>query len=145
MRLAHSMTLRILPLPFHIGEHGHLHGIVIEIVVRRELEIPFQLAGVGIERDHGIAVEIGALANVAVPVGTGIADAPVGQIQLRIVGAGNPDGSAAVLPGIARPCLMAGLARAGDRVEPPGFFAGRGIVGREKPANAELAAGHARR
>ena len=78
------MTLRGGPAscrPSHVGQHRDLHRIVVEIVVRRELVIPFQLAGIGIERDHGIAVEVVAGAVVAVPIGPGIADAPVGQIQ----------------------------------------------------------------
>ena len=49
----------------------------------RELEIPFQLPRIGIQRDDGIAVEIRAEANVAVPIGARIADLPLGQVRLR--------------------------------------------------------------
>ena len=118
-----------------------MHGIVIEIVVRRELEVPFELAGIGVERDHAIAIEVVAGAMVAIPIGTGIADAPVGEIEIGIVGARDPDGGAAGLPGIAGPGFVAGFARAGDGVEAPGFLAGRGVVGGDETADAVLAAG----
>ena len=118
-----------------------MHGVVIEIVMRRELEIPFQLAGIGVERDDAIAIEVVAAAVVAIPIGTGVADAPVSEIELGIVGAGDPHGGAASLPGIAGPGFVAGLARAGDGVEAPGFLAGGGVEGGDETADAELAAG----
>ena len=57
-------------------------------VVRRELVIPFQLAGLRIQRHDRIGVEVVALAIVAVVIRTGIADRPVHRVELRIVGAG---------------------------------------------------------
>ena len=66
LRLAHSITLRIRPLTLDVGEHGHLRGVVVHLVVRRELVMPFQLAGVGVERDHAVGVEVVAEPDVAV-------------------------------------------------------------------------------
>ena len=45
-------------LPLDVGEHRHLHRVVVELVVRRELEMPFQLTGVGVERDDRFAVQV---------------------------------------------------------------------------------------
>ena len=90
---------------------GHLHGIVIELVVRRELVIPFQLAGVGVQRDHRTAVEIVAHADIAVLIRARVADAPIGEVERRIVGARHPYRCAAGLPGIARPGFVTRLRR----------------------------------
>jgi hypothetical protein len=59
-------------------------------VVRRELEVPFRLAGIGVERGHAAGIEVVAGAHIAVHVGAGIAGALVDQVQCRIVGAGHP-------------------------------------------------------
>jgi hypothetical protein len=50
-------------------------------VVRGELEIPFELAGLGVERENGIGVEIVADAFAAIEIGAGIADRPVEKRQ----------------------------------------------------------------
>ena len=40
-----------LPVDGELSKHGHLRRIPVVDVVRRELVVPLQLAGVGIERD----------------------------------------------------------------------------------------------
>src|SRR5205814_495953 len=90
----------------------HLHRVVVVAVVRRELEMPLQLTGVGIERDDAVRVEVVAGTLTRIPVRTGVPDAPVREIQRRIVRAGDPHRRAAVLPivappGIATPRLFA--------------------------------------
>ena len=107
----------------------------------RKLVIPFQLAGIRIERDHGTAIEIVAPALVAVPVRTGISDAPISQVEIRIVGTRHPHGSAPSLPRIASPGFVARLARARDGVKSPNFFARFHIVGRQETADTVLTAG----
>ena len=44
--------LALLPIDLRVEENGRLIRIPIVIFVRRVLEIPFQLAGVGIDRDQ---------------------------------------------------------------------------------------------
>ena len=127
-------------LELDVGEHRNLRRVVVELVVRRELEMPLELTGVGVERDDRFAVEVVAGAAIAVPVGTRIADAPVGQIEIGIVGAGHPDRAAAGLPRIAGPRLVSALARTGNGVEAPGLLAGAGVERGDKPADAEFAA-----
>ena len=50
-----------LSAPFPIHEYRHLRGIPIMYVVRHELEIPLQLAGIGIKRDSAIGVQVFAM------------------------------------------------------------------------------------
>ena len=52
---------RMRAFPFHVGQHGYLHRIIVVVIVWRELEIPLQLARIRIQRDNGIAIEIGRL------------------------------------------------------------------------------------
>ena len=47
-----------------------------------------------------------------------------------------------MLPGIARPGFVAGLAGARNRIESPGLLACARIVGGEEPANTEFTTGH---
>ncbi len=72
----------------------------------------------------------------------GVADAPVHEIELRIVRAGSPRRSAAVLPRVAvlRPRLRSRLARRGNRVAPPQLLSGLRI-----PSDRETRASSTRR
>ena len=146
--------LHVGAVPVQIGEHRHLHRIVVVGVVRRELEMPSEPAGVGVERDDRVGVEVVARPLRRIPVGTGVAHAPIREIQIGIVRAGQPDRSAAMLPGLgiaiglrigrARlPGLVAGLAGTGNGVEAPGLLAGLGVVGGDEAADAQLAAADA--
>ena len=103
--LAHAVDRRL-------GQHRHLRRVPVVHVVRRELVVPLERAGVGVERDDRVGVEVVAVAIVAVEIGAGIAGAPVDQVERRIVGAGDPGGAAAALPRVAFPGLAALLARA---------------------------------
>ena len=98
-----------------VDEHGNLHGVVVVIVVRRELEVPLELARVGVERDDAVGVQIVAGTLRRVPVGAGIADAPIREIERRVVRAREPHRRAAVLPRVAaiRPRLEPGSPGAG--------------------------------
>ena len=84
-------------------------------VVRCELEIPFELAGLRFERQDRVGVEIVALAIVAVVIETGIAGRPVHEIELRIVRARHPGGAAAMLRLLALPGFGTGLTRRSAR------------------------------
>src|SRR5207247_4110071 len=100
------------------------------------LIMPFQLARVGVERDHRRGVEIVARPRVAVPIGPRVADAPVGQVRVRIVRTGDPNRSAAGLPGVAAPTFATRLAGSGNRVEAPRLPAGLDVVRRQETADA---------
>src|SRR5580704_2219491 len=85
-------------------------------VTWRKLEVPVHLAGIGIPRDRAVGEEV-----VAGPIGRvihrdGVAGAPDRLIGGCVVGAGDPHGAAARLPGIVLvlPSLAAKLARRWD-------------------------------
>ncbi len=105
--------------------------------------MPLELSGVGVERDHRVGVEVVAGPEIGIPVRTGIADTPVGQVERRIVGGRHPRRSAAGLPGVAAPGFVAGLAGSGNGVEAPHFLSRARIEGRDEAADAVLAAAEA--
>src|SRR6185503_19236515 len=90
-----------------------------------------------------VAVQVVALAALAVIVGTGIADAVIREVELRIVGARHPDAGAAALPRVAGPRVVAALAGPRNGVEAPRALPGLRVVGVDEAADAVLAAGDA--
>ncbi len=103
LRLAHTHRLAGPSLPDDIGQHGYLRGVVVQLIVRRELVVPFELARVGIECDHAVAVEVVAEARAPIPVRRGIARAEIDQVGRGIIGAVIPDAGPTLLPRISRP------------------------------------------
>src|SRR6202011_1769793 len=63
-----------------VHQDGITDGVPIMSVMRRELEVPLELARVGIERNHAAGIEIIAGPHIAIHVRTGIAGAPVDEI-----------------------------------------------------------------
>src|SRR5207249_2179358 len=104
---------------FGLEQNGHVRGIPIVQIVRGELKVPAEAAGGGVERDDGTGIQIVALTGVAVVIGSWIAGAPVNEVQLRIVGTGDPRGRAAGLPTLLVPGFVSWLARARDSPEAP--------------------------
>src|SRR6185295_8899829 len=105
--------------------------------------MPFELAIVGIQRDHRTGIEVIAKASPSIPIGTGIPCSPVGQVQVGIVGTSNPDRRPAILPGVAAPGLAAGLSRAWNRIESPDFPAAVDVPCGHEPADTILSTGRA--
>ena len=108
--------------------------------------MPAQLSRVGVERDDRRGVQVVAFALEAVVVGAGVARAPEREIEIRIVRAGHPDRSAAVLPRLligAAPRAEAAVGRTGGRVEAPDLFARLHVVRVDEAADAVLRAGDA--
>ena len=92
-----AMTTFVRPLlQRHGREHWHLCRIPVVQIVRRELIVPAQLAGVGVERHERACIEVVALAVLSVVRGIRIARAVEHEIQLGIVAAGHPDTAAAL-------------------------------------------------
>src|SRR5579859_126521 len=126
-----------------VNKHALEGGVEIPDIVRDLLVIPLELAGIGIERDDAVGVEVGAFAGIAIEISRGIADAPIEQIQLGIIRAGEPGGASARFPAIAGPGLVAFLARGGNGPETPGAAAGVDVESREIAAMSGIAAGDA--
>src|SRR6516225_9778346 len=110
--------------------------------MRRELEMPLQFPGVGIECYDGAGIEIVTEAHIAVCIRPGIARAPVDSIQFGIVRAGIPGGGAAALAGIGRPRVVR-LALLGNGVEAPRELSGGGVVSVEKATHSMFSSRHA--
>ena len=117
----------------------------VEVVhlVREELEVPDDLAGLRPDREDRRGVEVVARPHGGIPR-PGVAGAPVGEIELGIVGAGDPGRAAAAQVRVAgRPRVVPLLAGAGNRVGAPQELAGLGIAAVDEAAHAELGAGDA--
>src|SRR4026207_926453 len=102
------------PAPHSSTARGRLRRVPVVHIVRGELVVPAELAGVSIERDERSGVQVVAQAALAVIVRARIAGAAEQKNQLRTGPAGDPCARAPGLPGIARPRLVARLARPGN-------------------------------
>src|ERR1700733_15936654 len=111
-------------------------------VVLRELEVPVHLAGVGVEGQQGIAVEVISGASFTAIRGRRIHRGPENLIRGGVIGSSVPSRSAAHFPRVAFPRVMAGFARTGHGVEAPFAFAGGCVVGVDEAAHAVLPAGY---
>src|SRR6187549_694053 len=139
-----KQKLAILSVPHAINEDDILCGIPIVPVVRRELVMPFAFAGVGINRNDGIAEEVIPVAtNRPVDLRAGIADGPVECVQIRVEGAGKPHRAAAELPAVAFPRIVSELTRRGHGIKPPHLLSGCSVVCIEKTAWPKLSTGDA--
>ena len=112
------------------------------------LEMPDQLAGVGIERERGVGVQAivgdaGLVRRMHQRTGVvGLRRSEEDQVQRGIVAAGGPHRSAAAL--LERqpvPTVAARLAGLRDGVKAPGFLAGGGIQRDDHVAAGPLAFG----
>ena len=108
-------------------------------VMGRELEVPFHLAGGGVERQHGIGVEIVAEAGAALVVGGGVTGAPVDGVGIGIVGSCHPRRAPAGFSGLAGPGGAVGVARLRYGMCPPQAFPGFCIIGVQKTVERAFA------
>src|SRR5262249_6736177 len=119
----------------------HFPGVPVPHVVGGELVVPSDLARLRTDREDRRGVQVVALSLVAVP-GAGIARAPVDEVELRIVRAGNPRARASVQGRLAwLPRLVAFFAGAWNGIAPPELLAGRRIPAVEETARPEFRAG----
>src|SRR5882762_8281141 len=65
-----------LPLIGGVDQDGRFGGIVIVEIMGSELEIPFQLAVIGIEGENAVGVEVVTWPNAAIEIRAGIAGSP---------------------------------------------------------------------
>ncbi len=142
IRPQHQLAHAAVPLRVH--QDGDLGRVVVVGIVGAELKMPFQFAGVGVQGERRIGIEIGAFALRRVPVRAGIADAPIGQVEFGVVGSGDPDGRAAVTPGVAGgPGIVARFAGPGNGVEAPDLLSRLRVVSGHETADPVLAARYA--
>src|SRR5258705_1869337 len=115
----------------------HVDADFVEVpgIVRRVLKVPRQLAGIDVQRDHGVGVEVVTGSRLRIVDWDRVAGAPNGELRRRIAGAGLPEPPAAGLPGVVLvlPGFAAGIARLRHDVPAPELGA-RSRVERRDPA-----------
>ena len=151
---------RVAVLVLHVDQDRRAHRVEIPQVVGDVLEVAGVLAGVEIERDQRVRVEVVAGTDRAVEVGRRVADDEVDALRLEVDRGVLPHAAAERLVGIAEllqrrllgrdvamHVLAGGVMRrpyAGGvlsrRVEVPHELAGLRIVGAHEAADAVLAA-----
>ena len=125
------MHQQLARLAFIDRVHQHLAAagrVPVMLVVRRGLEMPFQLAGIDVDGGDGVAVEIVALAHLVGVRRIGLAGAIDDGILFRIEGAAHPDGATAFFLTVG-PGLGFRLADLRDVVPGPEMLAGLGVIG----------------
>ena len=85
-----SEQFAFLAVDLAVDQNRRFVGIPVVRVVRRRLEIPGHLSGVGIQRDDRLGVEVVAFAALAGDHGLRVAGAEVDQVQFGIVGRATP-------------------------------------------------------
>ena len=118
-----------------VVQHVHADFVVVPGIVRRVLEVPRQLAGVDVQGDDGVGVEVVARARLRIVNRHRIAGAPDGELRRRVVGAGLPQAAASGLPGVVGilPGFAARIARLRHDVPAPELLA-RSRIERRDPA-----------
>src|SRR5882672_12900516 len=106
--------------------------------------MPHDLAGLRAHREYGGRVQVVPRAALRGPRRR-VADAPVHQVERRVVRAGDPGRAAARFPGVVvlRPAVVALLAARGDGVTAPELLAGLRVPAVDEAAHAVLRAGDA--
>src|SRR5439155_27362294 len=105
-----------------IDEDRSFDGVVVKQVVRSELEIPFELAGVRIEGKQAIGIKVVARARTSIEIGRWITGAPEDGVQFRVKRTGHPSGATAEFVAFPGPTGGAKFSRARNRPEAPYFL-----------------------
>ncbi len=113
------------------------------MLVRRLLEVPHDLAGIGVERDRARREQVVARPELRIEAREGVAGAVIEKIGGGVVGGGLPYAAAADAPGVVvvLPGLRPRFARRRDREGAPDELAVIGVEGADPAAGAKLAAG----
>ena len=120
--------------------------VVVPMIARRVLEIPVHLAGCrGPTRSRCWCRGCRPDGRSASNIGTGLPVPQISWLVADVVGAGDPHGAAAGLPGVVLvlPGLAAGFAGRRNHVFAPHQLAGRGVERGDPVAHAAVAAGGA--
>src|SRR5579864_1443342 len=121
-------------------DRGFIRIVVVQIV-RRELEVPFQFARIGVESQHASRIKIVAGAGVSHKVRRRITGCPIQSIEFRIIGTGHPGRPTSVKIGIVGPTRGAKLPGPGYCPETPHQLSSLRIVGGHKSADSGVATG----
>src|SRR5262249_24913417 len=141
--VAGRMSDELARLAVDVAVDQNVGADLVEIphVAGRVLAKPVHLDGIGIPRDGAVGVEIVAWARPRIHHRHRVAGTPDRGVGGGIIGAGDPDGATAGLPGIVLvlPGLAAGLAGRRNGVFEPELPASRGIEPGDEIAYAAVA------
>src|SRR5688572_854985 len=118
-----------------IDAHAFEYDVHVERFTRRVRVVPGELAGLHVERERAAGVErLFARVHAAADrhPRLGLRGAPVGQVEDRVVAAGDPRLAAGTMHGAERAPGLAGFALGRDGVELPQLLAGGGVVGADE-------------
>ena len=137
-----AKNLARLAVDRDVVEHLRADFVVIELIVWRVLEIPDDLAGVGVDGQGRVRVKIVARPILGIEHRSRLAGAPVHQVGRWVVGSDIPEGATPGLPGVVvvRPGFVAGFAWPRYRVGPPQHLAGLGVDRHQPAASADIGA-----
>src|ERR1041385_9260623 len=127
----------------NVREHRLLYGIPVMIVPGRKLEMPAELSGQSVQSHDTVRIEVVAGSLTAFEDGCRVADAPVQEVQFRVVRPGCPRWRSTGPPGVTRPGIVSRLPRARHGIELPQKFSVASTVRRDEPTDAEVSAGNA--
>src|ERR1700730_19403385 len=135
-----AQYLARLAIDRNVVQHMRANFVIIELVVRSILEIPDDLASVGIDSECRIGVEIVSRSVFGIEHGRRLTGAPICQVGGRIVGPSIPESTAAGLPRvmIVRPSLVARFPRARYSVETPQYLASLGVDCHQPTAPSDI-------
>src|ERR1700722_17115381 len=116
--------------------------IPIVRVMRRKLEIPFEVARPRIQGQHAACVEVRSQTNRAIVVWRWIACCPEDGVGVRVVGSRLPGGTTAELSRIAGPCGPGGISFLRDAPVAPESLSTSRVISVQKALQPTLAGSH---
>src|SRR6202011_2033996 len=72
-----------------VNQDWSLHRVVVEQVVRGELEMPFQLSGIRVKCQHTVGVEVISRTDLSVKIWSRIACAPINRVEFGVIRTGH--------------------------------------------------------
>ncbi len=124
-----------------VVQHVHADLVVVPRIVRRVLEVPRELAGVDVQGDDRVGIEVVAGTRLRIVGGNRIAGAPDRELRGRVVGTGLPDAAAAGLPRVVLvfPRLAARIAGLRHYIPAPQLVSGARVECRDPSARSSVA------
>src|SRR6266851_7468029 len=129
-----------LSVDLRVDQQWRRHLIPVPRVVRRVLVKALQCAGLEVERQRGVGIQIIARTIVSDPRRR-ISGAPVGDVRFGIKHTGDPDRATSALVCIAPPGRPAWLIGRGHGVGAPDSLAGLGVEGAHRASDAKFSTG----
>ena len=109
------------PVLLDVEQHGRRGRVGIPQIMADRLEVPAVLAGLRVDRHHGVAVQVGALAVAAIGAGDGRGKREVHEAARLVHGEVERPGVGAqpITPAVALPGVVSHVARLRHGVELP--------------------------